>query len=653
MGFSFLNPLFLLGLSALALPFIVHFISKKRGIRKSFSAVRFVITSKADIARRSKIKDLILLFLRLCVITALVIVFSKPALLSVSPLGMKEDESIAIVVDNSFSMGYGDNFKKAKTEAGKIIGLLEDGSFGAVFPLISYDKDTGVGLTQDKEKLLKDLDDLRLSYSFTDNAARLEEVFSLLREAPLEKKRVVFITDLQKNGWDKEEFEREWLYLVDVGREKVPSNLAIESVDFKEEPEGIRFSLRVSNYSETPVENLLCTLELEGKELRGFLEIDPFSKKVKEFIFPKEKNSFENLAAGKAKISHDGLTLDDVRYFVLLRRNQPRVLIVDGDPREDVRLSETYYLGRAVEILSEVFSLKLSIKDNKSFLDEGIAGYDLIILANVGEVSPEKAEELKDFLSKGGGLVIFLGNRVRSELYSVVLKEIIPSDLGKTVEGNYSVTPFRENPITEGFGEKFSSVEVRRLFTLPLLEDSSTLALITSGGFPFLVERELGKGKVFVFTSSADLDWGNFPITPVFLPTLKSVFDKTLSPRFERRNFIIGEVVWLNLEGEKAKVVNPEGKEFEITEADPVFQETLIPGIYKIVLPTNIEYMFSVNLNTKESDLRKIPLNKILSKEEGSKEEDGLVRVFKGVWGYFLWGALGLLVLEVILRTVR
>jgi len=306
MDFSFLNPLFLLGLSALALPFIVHFISKKRGVRKSFSAVRFILASEADIARRSKIKDLTLLFLRLSVIAALVIVFSKPALLSVSPLEIKEDESAAIVVDNSFSMGYGDNFKKAKTEAEKIIGLLGDGSFGAVFPLISYTKDAGVGLTQDKKKLLKDLDNLKLSYSFTDNTARLEEVFSLLRGSPLERKRVVFITDLQKNGWDREEFEREWFYLVDVGREKEPSNLAIESVDFKEEPEEIKLSLRVSNYSKTSVDKLLCTLTLEGEELRGFLEIDPFGKKVKEFIFPKEKTSIEALA-GKAGISHDGL----------------------------------------------------------------------------------------------------------------------------------------------------------------------------------------------------------------------------------------------------------------------------------------------------------------------------------------------------------
>ena len=114
LNLSFLSPLFFIGLAAVALPIIAHLISRKSGIKKSFPAVAFLISSQGDLATRSRIKDLILLILRALILVLIVLVFAKPAVFSFSKNTDSSPKSIAIVIDNSFSMGYEDNFARAK-----------------------------------------------------------------------------------------------------------------------------------------------------------------------------------------------------------------------------------------------------------------------------------------------------------------------------------------------------------------------------------------------------------------------------------------------------------------------------------------------------------------------------------------------------------
>ena len=135
MNFSFLSPIFLIGLAAVSLPVIAHLISRKSGFKKRFPAVRFLLALQGEMATRSRLKDLILLLLRALIIVLIALLFAKPSLFSFSRAEISEPRSLALVIDNSFSMGYGENFKNAKEEAGRIIDSAPDGSFFATLPL--------------------------------------------------------------------------------------------------------------------------------------------------------------------------------------------------------------------------------------------------------------------------------------------------------------------------------------------------------------------------------------------------------------------------------------------------------------------------------------------------------------------------------------
>ncbi|KAB2828044.1 MAG: VWA domain-containing protein, partial [Candidatus Dadabacteria bacterium] len=246
LNFSLLNPMFLIGLAAVALPVIAHLISRKSGVTKKFPAVRFLIASQGDASARSRLKDLLLLLLRAAVIVLLVLAFAKPALFSYAPAGASDPKSVAIVVDNSFSMGYENNFGLAKEKAAELIDTLPDGSFGIVAPLVSPDS-VRLSPSADKGALRDALGEIELSGSFTRNEKRLEDALDALDGTPGETKEVVFITDMQKNGWTGEEAGKDWLRLIDVSTEPSPANRAVTSVDTAYGKDSVTLRLSVSN----------------------------------------------------------------------------------------------------------------------------------------------------------------------------------------------------------------------------------------------------------------------------------------------------------------------------------------------------------------------------------------------------------------------
>lgn len=645
MNFSFLNPLFLIGLSAVLLPVIAHLISRRSGIKKSFSTVSFLLASQGETARKSKIKDLLLLVLRSLILVLLVLVFSKPAFFSFSSVDSEGTKSVAIVIDNSYSMSYVDNFKIAKKRAENLIDSLADGSFGAVFPLVS-NEDPESEITQDKRRMKDDLKKLDISYSFSDNERRLEEIMGRLQKAPNQKKEVILVTDLQKNGWNGENFRREWFKPIDITSGADIGNHSISQIEFTEQGESTKIAVKLSNYSNTAFNRLLATVSLGDEKINGFFDIQPEGEDIKEFVFPEEK-IYGIEIPGKVEASHDNLTVDDVRYFIFPRTEELRVLVVDGDPREDARLSESYYLARAVETISEILPLNIAIKDDDAFLDDDLRKYNMIFLANVGDITPQKSQEIEKFLRDGGTLIIFPGDRVKSTIYNALFT-ILPAELGSVSEGNYFLSANNSNNSLGKINEKFSQVEIKRLFKLQPFKDSQII-LAVSDNSPFLITKELGNGGVFLFASTADTGWNNFPLAPVFLPTIKEIFDLTQSARSNRRNFVVGDVVEIafSKEGNKKTVRTPSGEMFDVSKEKPRFHRTLIPGIYSVEESGNISYQFSVNTDPRESDLKKISLETVSTQADVKK---GLVKVFKEIWIYFLWGVIALFIAESFFR---
>jgi hypothetical protein len=647
LNLSFLSPLFLIGLAAIALPVIAHLISRKSSLKKSFPAVKFLISTQGQLASRSRIKDLVLLLLRSLILVLIVLIFAKPAVFSFSQKMDKTPVSVAIVIDNSFSMGYEDNFKRAQDKAQDMIGSLPDGSFAFITALIP-DNYNESHLLENTRLLRKSINEIELSFSFTDNEERLQDIFSYLQNAPTEKKIVALITDFQKNGWSNEDVRKPWLELIDISNGTNSPNHAVSGIDLNYINDSIRVVSRVSNFSNDIVAELLTTTQLGKQEIREFIDIDPQNSNALEASF----TNYDILLPGSGSVqtTHDKLKADDVRYFISNYKEESRILIVDGDPREDSRLSETYYLARALETISENAATNITILDNNSILNKDLSDYQLVYLANVGEITPSFAKELEKFVNDGGTVVIFLGNRVSMGSYNALLKNILPGELLSLKEDNLSLIPSSTSIFPKDITDRTDQIRVEKLFNISIHPESEVLFKTTDDS-PFLIKKELGKGNVFMFSSTADTSWNNFSITPVFLPVIKMIHDLPNIKKNKSRHYFVGEPVKIETieENDSTVIVDPRGKELKVNIESGEFQNTWLPGIYRVETDSKLNYSFAVNVDPRESNLEKISIPSIESSPEQTRD---LVKVFKEIWRYFLWGVIALFVSEAAFRGI-
>lgn len=138
---TFLNPYFLFALFAVAVPIIIHLFNFRKYKKVFFSNVRYLQELKLEIRRKSQLRNLIVLLLRILAITALVFAFAQPYIphkqQSANP---KAVNYISIYIDNSFSMqaegSRGSLIDEAKHKAIEIASAYRSGDH---FQLLTND----------------------------------------------------------------------------------------------------------------------------------------------------------------------------------------------------------------------------------------------------------------------------------------------------------------------------------------------------------------------------------------------------------------------------------------------------------------------------------------------------------------------------------
>src|ERR1051325_2352448 len=156
---SFLNPFLLFGSLALAIPVLIHLVRREKSEIVPFSSLMFLLKVPKRPIRQQKIKNLLLMALRLLILALLVGAFARPYLTKpATPVAnANSNTGVVLMLDNSYSMRYGDNFNKRRAEARRRIDSLRAGDRMA---LISF-SDSASLITQpttDKNALRAALD---------------------------------------------------------------------------------------------------------------------------------------------------------------------------------------------------------------------------------------------------------------------------------------------------------------------------------------------------------------------------------------------------------------------------------------------------------------------------------------------------------------
>ncbi|MDO8630371.1 MAG: hypothetical protein Q7R41_07745, partial [Phycisphaerales bacterium] len=124
----------------------------------------------------------------------------------------------------------------------------------------------------------------------------------------------------------------------------------------------------------------------------------------------------------RVEIPRDALPLDNTRYVASEVVSAVRILLVNGEPSADEYDDEVALLTTALRPEGEVFSgHEVVVVDEPGLADANLAGFHVVVLANIYRISEPTIELLERIVRQGGGVVFFLGDQVDADLYNSTL----------------------------------------------------------------------------------------------------------------------------------------------------------------------------------------------------------------------------------------
>src|SRR5262249_50554837 len=179
---SFLNPLFLLGLAAIAAPIIVHLVRRTRAPRVEFPSLMFVRRVPQRTIRRRQFTNLLLLLLRSLAFLLLVLAFVRPYFGSGQADANDKQRATVILLDNSFSLRYNNRFEQAKSRA---TAMIDESRGNERFALVTFGQgfDIQNKFTNDTNQLKSALASIQPGSNGTDYTQALRTAEGLFKEA--------------------------------------------------------------------------------------------------------------------------------------------------------------------------------------------------------------------------------------------------------------------------------------------------------------------------------------------------------------------------------------------------------------------------------------------------------------------------------------
>ena len=151
---SFLSPLFLLGLAALAIPVLIHLIQREKKQIMRFPSLMFVRQVPYKSVQRRRVHNWLLLLIRAAAMLLIIAAFARPFLrrddVPVVPgTGARE---LVVLLDQSYSMGYGDRWDRARTAVRNALAQVGPGDRGSLV-LFSSNAEIAVRSTNEQGRL--------------------------------------------------------------------------------------------------------------------------------------------------------------------------------------------------------------------------------------------------------------------------------------------------------------------------------------------------------------------------------------------------------------------------------------------------------------------------------------------------------------------
>ena len=672
---SFLAPLFLAGLAAVAIPILLHLIQRERKQVVQFPSLMFLRRIPYQSVRRRRIRHWLLLMMRLAALALIVLAFGRPFFRSANPSvaaagGARE---VVILVDRSYSMGYGDRWARALAAARSAINGLS-GADRASLVFFGSASDVALRSTSDKGRLQAALAGAQLSSGSTHYGAVLKLAGSILAETALPRREVVLITDFQRGGWRGADGVRlpdgAVLTPVAIGDAET-SNLAVTPVALERSTfsnqERVVVTAGVANHGGKAVDGVDVTLEINGRPIQTQrVRVEPNASSAASFA-PVTLTGAEVRAS--VKLAKDAMDRDNAFHFMVSAGRPVRLVLLERPGARDASL----YLSRALAVGDTPRF------DTTSREAEGVTADDLqaaaVVVVNEVQVSSGLAERLGKYAERGGGLLVVAGQRGTWPQERAAVVPAIPSEsvdrsrgaAGRLVGLEYGHPVFE--PFRAPRSGDFSAARFYGYRAVTAQQGAGVLARFDDGA-PALLERRVGNGRVLVWASSFDMEWNDLALKPVFLPFVHQLGRHLSAYREPEPWLTVGEVldperiVGARQPHDVRTVVAPSGQRISLDPEGGDVVELQEQGFYELHGTTASgppAATVAVNVDLGESDLTPMDPKEVVAAVSGgtagagrgdaAEVTDATREATQRIWWYLLFAGAALLAVETMVSN--
>lgn len=613
---SFINAFFLFGISAALLPVLFHFVRKMKAKKVPFGSLMFLKATPKELIKKRRLRDLLLMALRAAIFGLLAVAFARPFLPQerIPFISQRQDQSVVILIDRSYSMQVDDLFERAKQE---VLDRLDAAGSNDEFSLIAFADDAQqlTPLSSDLALHRGVVGTLDVSNRPTDFYNPLRLASEILKDARHDARTLVLISDYQRNGFAGS--LENWR--LDANVAFVPVKIAPGDVDnaYVEEFDlttkrtandvAVRYEARVRAEGGSAGREKAVRLTLDRQELdRKTLPALASSQVSFQQMAPRE-----GFYQGRLTLDDDDLAIDNPFYFTYPVAGRPSLLVVDGGPGN----RDAFFLRKAFD-LGETALYDFEAGGRGRLSRAALRTYNVVFLANVAALTEAQAGNLREFVERGGSLVISFGDQVDAAAFSGTLgalgvgraDRVVTARSAQAVDAIVGQVDLR-HPIFEVLTSSGMGAILRPKFRRYVRVAPDTNAVVV-GTYdtedPFLIERRLGQGKVLVYTSTFSTSWTDFPINELYVPFLYQVARYAVSASEARHQYTVGEVVAIKGQPEEEwDVRTPDDRLFKVAldaSGTGFFRETERPGQYVAAQGRSV-FPFSVNVDPRESVL--------------------------------------------------
>jgi Aerotolerance regulator N-terminal/von Willebrand factor type A domain len=531
---SFLSPLFLIGAAAATVPIVLHFLNREPDASVKFSAVKLLRRAPVEHTRKRRLRQLLLLVLRVATLALLAVAFARPFFATGAAVAASGVTIVAL--DTSYSMSAPGRFDRAKQLAKAAIDRAPAGDLVGVVTF-SDQAEIDVKPTADRVLASTAITEAAAGFGATRYRAALSAASQNLGGR---KGAIVVVTDLQENGWDAGD------------RASVPDNARIEVADVGEAPSGLsvtaihplsdRLVATVRNSGSRP-RDARVRLAIDNRPA-GEAAISLGARQSAEATFA---GAPRGLAAAVSVDDPDGIQADNVRYAVLNGTTRPTLLVVTGGGELG---REAFYLQHAMTAgipsdagyrVTSISGTQLSAPDAAA-----LASHAAVILLSTRGLERRGREALASYARNGGGVLVAVGPDVDGDVVADVLgsASTLHVAMAGVRPGPRVLAPADvRHPIFQAFAANPAVFGLVTFDTVARIGGSAcqTLARFTTGDAA-LLECPAGEGRALVLASDLGNRWNDFPLHATFVPFVHEVTRYLASARAHASEYLVADV---------------------------------------------------------------------------------------------------------------